>query len=109
VSDSDGTTESGFLECVRRLMAHAGGAARCYLALLAAEGRRVVSRVVQEAVWLLALMGFGLIGVAVLAMGLGAFLESRIGVPGTGQMIVGTAMILIFLIGLLVIKSREPS
>ena len=101
------STESGFLERVRRAIAHAEGAARCYLALLAAEGRRMARRLMHEAVCMLALVGFGLIGLAVLALGLGAFLESRIGVPGSGQMIVGGGMVIVFLIGLYVIKARE--
>ena len=100
-------TESGFLERVRRAIAHVEEAARCYLALIAAEGRRMVRRLMHEAVWMLALVGFGLIGLAVLAFGLGAFVESRIGVPGSGQMIVGSGMVIVFLIGLYVIKVRK--
>jgi hypothetical protein len=108
MSNPDGSsTESGFLERVRRAITHAEEAARCYLALIAAEGRRMAHRLIREAVCMFALAGFGLIGVAVLAMGLGAFIESRIGVPGTGQMIVGGGMVIVFLIGLCIIKARE--
>jgi hypothetical protein len=108
VSNPDAsTTESGFLERVRRVIAHAEEAARCYLALIAAEGRRMVRRLMYEAVWMLALVGYGLIGLAVLALGLGAFVESRIGVPGSGQMIVGGGMVIVCFIGLYVIKVRK--
>jgi hypothetical protein len=108
VSNPDvSSTEAGFLERARRVFAHAEGAARCYLALIAAEGRRLARRIVQEAVWMLALMGFGLIGVAMLSLGLGTLIESRIGMPGSGQMIVGCGMIILFFVGLHVIKARE--
>ena len=82
------TTETGFLDRVRRAAAHAEEAARCYLAIVAAEGRRLGRGLVHETVRMLAWTGFGLIGVGVLAIGLAAFLESHIGVPGSGQMIV---------------------
>lgn len=100
-------TGSGFLEHVRRAAAHAKEAACCYLALVAAEGRRLARSLVHEAVWMLAWTGFGLIGVGVLAIGLAAFLESRIGVPGSGQMIVGGGMVVAFILGIYVIKARN--
>lgn len=108
MSGSDANrTESGFLEHVRRVVAHAQEAARCYMALVAAEGRRLARSLMHEAVWMLALVGFGLIGVGVLAIGLAAFLESRIGVPGSGQMIVGGGMVVVSILGIYVIKARE--
>lgn len=108
MSGSDANrTESGFLERVRRAVAHAQEAARCYLALIAAESRRLARSLMHEAVWMLALVGFGLVGLAVLAFGLAAFVESRIGVPGSGQMIVGGGMVVVFLFGIYFIKARE--
>lgn len=108
MSDSDAnTTETGLLERVRRAAAHAEEAVRCYLAIVAAEGRRLGRGLVNEMVWKLAAVGFGLIGVGVLATGLAAFLESHIGVPGSGQMIVGAGMVVVFVVGIYVIMARE--
>jgi hypothetical protein len=108
VSDSDGnTTESGLLERVRRAVAHAEEAARCYLALIASEGRRLARGLMREAIWMVALLGFGLVGLAVMVLGLAAFIESRIGVPGSGQMIVGGGMVVLFLCGIYILKARE--
>ena len=108
MSDSDGnSTESGFLERVRRAVAHAEEAARCYLALIASEGRRLARGLMQEAFWCLALLGFGLVGLVVIVLGLAAFVESRIGVPGSGQMIIGGLMVVIFLCVVYVLRARE--
>jgi hypothetical protein len=107
-SDSD-SAESGFLERVRRAVAHAEGAARCYLALVAAEGRRVARSIIHQAACMLALVGVGLVGTLLLALGLAAFLESRIGVPGSGHMTVGGAMIVVCLCGLYVLRARKQS
>ena len=46
----------------------------------------------REAVWLAALLGVGLIGLALLAFGLATFIGSRLDVPGAGFMIVGGVM-----------------
>jgi len=108
LSDSDAdTTQAGFLDRVRRALAHAEEAARCYLALIAAEGRRLARGLMREAVWMGALVGFGLIGVAVLVVGLAMLIESRIGVPGSGLMIVGGSMVAVFLVIMCVLKTRE--
>ena len=108
MSDSDAdTTQAGFLDRVRRAIAHAEEAARCYLAIIAAEGRRLARGLMREAVWMGALVGFGLVGLAVLVVGLAMQVESRIGVPGSGYMIVGGSMVVIFFVGMCIIKARE--
>ena len=108
MSDPDAnSTENGFLDRVRRAVAHAEQAARAYLALMAVECRRLARGLVHELVWMLALVGFGLIGVALVGLGLAAFLESHIGVSGSGNMIVGGGMVVVFLVGLHLLKSRE--
>jgi hypothetical protein len=104
--DAD-TTEGGFLDRVRRVCAHAEEAARCYLALIAAEGRRLARGLMREAVWMAALVGVGLIGLALLAFGLATFIGSRLEVPGAGLMIVGGLMVAVFLVGMLFVKARE--
>jgi heme A synthase len=105
--DADTTEGDGFLDRVRRVLAHAEEAARCYLALIAAEGRRLARGLMREAVWMVALLGFGLVGLAVLVLGLAAFIESRIGAPGSGQMILGGLMVVIFLVAMVALKVRE--
>jgi hypothetical protein len=103
----DNAAGGGLLDRLGRAFAHAEGAVRCYLALLAGEARRLVRGLMREAVWMAALVGVGLVGLAVLAFGLGTFIESRLGVPGAGLMIVGGAMVAVFLVGLFVVKARE--
>jgi heme A synthase len=108
LSDSDAdTTEGGFLDRVRRVFAHAEEAARCYLALIAAEGRRLARGLMREAVWMAALVGFGLIGAATLIFGLATYVESRLAVPGSGHMILGGLMVVIFLVAMVALKVRE--
>ena len=108
MSDPDAdTTEGGFLDRVRRVLAHAEEAARCYLALIAAEGRRLARGFMREAVWMAALVGFGLIGVAMLIFGLATYVESRLAVPGSGHMILGGLMVVIFFVGMFITKARE--
>ena len=108
MSDSDAdTTQAGFLDRVRRAIAHAEEAARCYLAIIAAEGRRLARGLMREAVWMAALAGFGLIGAAMLIFGLATYIESRLAVPGSGHMILGGLMVVIFLIVMVALKVRE--
>ena len=105
-SDAD-TPQPGLLDRLQRALEHAQEAARCYLALIAAEGRRLARGLMREAVWMAALVGFGLVGLAVMVLGLATFIESRIGVPGSGQMIVGGTMVLVFLAGMCIFRARE--
>jgi hypothetical protein len=103
----DNPAGGGLLDRLGRAFAHAEGAVRCYLALLAAEGQRLVRGLMREAVWMAVLVGVGLVGLAVLALGLGTFIESRLGVPGAGLMIVGAVMVAVFLVGMVLAKARE--
>lgn len=104
-SDAD-TTQPGLLDRLQRAFEHAQEAVRCYLAMIAAEGRRLARGLMHEAVWMVALVGFGLVGLAVMVLGLATFIESRIGVAGSGQMIVGGAMVAIFLVAMFTLKAR---
>jgi len=107
LSESDAeTTESSLLDRLQRALTHAEAAARCYLALIVAEGRSAARGLMREGVWMAALVGFGLIGAAVMVLGLAAFVESRIGVPGSGQMIVGGVMVVVFLVVMFTLKAR---
>jgi hypothetical protein len=74
----DNSTQAGLLDRVRRAIEHADGAVRCYLAIVAAEGRRLVRGLMQEAVWMAGLVGFGLIGLMLLVFGLATFVQSRL-------------------------------
>ena len=103
----DNAVETGLLDRLRRVLTHAEEAVRCYLAILAAEARRLVRGLMREAVWMAWLVGFGLVGLALVAFGLGTFIESRLGVPGTGLMIVGGVMVAVFLVGMVLAKARE--
>jgi hypothetical protein len=105
-SDAD-TPQPGLLDRLQRAIEHAQEAARCYLALIAAEGRRLARGLMREAIWMFALLGFGLVGLAVMVLGLAAFIESRIGVAGSGQMIVGGVMVAVFLACMYVFQARE--
>jgi hypothetical protein len=92
---------------LQRALEHAQEAARCYLALIAAEYRRLARGMMREAVWMGALVGFGLIGLGLLVVGLAIQVESRLGVPGSGLMIVGGSMVAVFLVVMVVLKARE--
>jgi len=103
----DNSTEATLLDRVRRAIEHAEGAVRCYLALAAAEGRRLVRSLMQEAVWMAGLVGFGLIGLVLLVFGVATFVQSRLEMPGGGLMIVGGAMIALFAAAMVALKTRE--
>jgi hypothetical protein len=85
------------MEHVHRVVVHALGALRCYITILASEGERRGRRLLAEAMWVLLLAGIGIVGMALFAFGAAQWIESHIGVPGSGAMIVGTGLIVIFL------------
>jgi len=95
-SDTD-PAQAGLADRIGRAIAHAEGATRCWLALLAAEGERRGRGLLGEAVWLGALVGVGVIGLGLLAWGLSAYLTSRMAVPGAGPMVVGGFLAAAFL------------
>jgi hypothetical protein len=105
-SDDD-SAQTGVVDCIRRALAHAEGAIRCYAALFAVEAERRMRRALDQAVWTLALVGFGLIGVALIAFGVARHLENWTGAPGSGAMMVGGAMVGLFLAAMIFRWSRK--
>jgi len=87
----------GLMEHVQRILVHGLGAVRCYITMLAAEGERRCRRLLDQALWVLLLAGIGVAGVALFAFGAAQWIESRLAVPGSGAMIVGMALTVIFL------------
>ena len=51
----------------------------------------------DQAMWMFLLAGIGVAGVALFAFGVAKWIESRLGSPGSGAIIVGLALIVIFL------------
>ena len=47
--------------------------------------------------WVLLLAGIGVAGVALFAFGAAQWIESRLGAPGSGAMIVGMGLMVVFL------------
>ena len=57
--------------------------------------------------WVLVLAGIGLAGAGLFAFGVAQWIESRIGTPGSGAMIVGVSLMVIFLAVMLARSSRK--
>jgi hypothetical protein len=93
----NGGPQGGMMEHVHRVVVHALRVLRCYITMLAAEGERRGRRLLAEAMWVLMLAGVGVAGAALFAFGAAQWIESRIGVPGSGAMIVGVGLMAIFL------------
>ena len=89
--------QGGLMEHVQRILVHGLGALRCYITLLAAEGERRGRRLLDQAMWVLLLAGIGFMGLALFAFGAAQWIESRLAVPGSGAMIIGMALMVIFL------------
>jgi peptidoglycan/LPS O-acetylase OafA/YrhL len=89
--------EGGLMEHIHRVVVHGLGVLRCYITMLAAEGERRCRRLLAQAMWVLLLAGIGVAGVTVFAFGVGQWIESRLAVPGSGAMIVGMGLMIIFL------------
>jgi hypothetical protein len=68
-----------------------------YITVLAAEGERRGRRLLDQAMWVLLLAGIGFMGMALFAFGAAQWIESRLAVPGSGAMIIGMALMVIFL------------
>jgi hypothetical protein len=98
VTEPNEDPHGGLLEHLHRAVVHGLGALRCYINMLAAEGERRGRRLMDRALWVLLLVGVGVAGVALFAFGVGQWIESRLGVPGSGTMIVGAALLVIFLL-----------
>ncbi|HOX05691.1 MAG TPA: hypothetical protein PK280_04745 [Planctomycetota bacterium] len=103
---NDGS-QGGLIEHVHRAVVHGLGALRCYITMFAAEGERRGRRLLDQALWVLLLAGTGVAGVALFAFGAGQWIESRLAVPGSGAMIVGTGMVAVFLAVALMRASRK--
>ncbi len=63
----------------------------------AAEYERRGHRLLHRLMWVFLLAGIGAAGVALFAFGAAQWIESRLGVPGSGAMIVGMGLMVIFL------------
>lgn len=93
----DESRRSGVMDHVQRMVVHGMGVLRCYITMLAAEGELRGRRLLDRAMWLFLLGGVGVAGVALFAFGVSRWIESRLGVPGSGAMIVGMGLMVIFL------------
>ena len=91
-------SQGGLLDHVQRVLVHGLGALRCYVTMIAAECERRGRRLLDQALWVLLLAGLGVAGVALFAFGAAQWIESRLATPGSGAMIVGTALMMIFLV-----------
>ncbi|MGO8703693.1 MAG: hypothetical protein ACLQVA_07725 [Candidatus Brocadiia bacterium] len=89
--------QGGLMDHLQRMLIHALGALRCYITMVAAEGERRARRLLDQAMWVLLLAGLGFMGVGLFAFGAAQWIESRLGAPGSGAMIVGMALMVIFL------------
>jgi hypothetical protein len=111
VTEPDDGPQPGLVEHVQRAVVHGLGTLRCYVTMLVAEGARHGRRLLDQALWMLLLAGVGVAGVALFAFGAGQWIESRLAVPGSGAMIVGTGLTVVFLAIALtraLLKERGP-
>lgn len=107
MGEPDDGLHGGVMDHIHRVLLHALGALRCYITLMAAEGERRGRRLLAEAMWVLVLAGIGLAGAVLFASGAAQWIESRIGTPGSGAMIVGMSLMVIFLAVMLARSSRK--
>ncbi|MBM4034515.1 MAG: hypothetical protein FJ291_22445 [Planctomycetes bacterium] len=80
---------------LRRALGHALEASRCAVALILGQVERGASAIVRQAIVGFLLVGIALLGIVLFACGLAAFLESRLGVPGSGPMAIGGTLLAI--------------
>ncbi|GEM_PF-2284934 len=81
---------------------HAENLFRCYMEKAGDELHRRLRAAVQAVLYPLLAGVLGLVGVVVVASGFSDFLQSRIPVPGAGNMIVGAVLVAVALTVLLV-------
>jgi hypothetical protein len=86
--------EAGAIAGVQRALVQAMGALRCYVTLLAVEVERRGRRLLVAA----ALVGLGLLAVALFSVGFARYLDSQIQVAGAGPMITGGALLGVLLV-----------
>ena len=97
----------GLLEHIHSVVVHGMGVLRCYITMIAAESERRCRRLLAQAMWVLLLAGVGVAAVALFAFGVGQWVESRLAVPGSGAMIVGMGLMVIFLVAVLACTTRK--
>jgi hypothetical protein len=97
MTEPNGGLQGGLMEHIQRILVHGLGTLRCYITMLAAEGERRGRRLLDQAMWVLLLAGIGFMGMALFAFGAAQWIESRLAVPGSGAMIIGMALMVIFL------------
>ncbi len=85
------------MDHLHRVVVHGLQALRCYIAMVAAEAERRARRLLDQAMWVLILAGVGVAGIALFAFGAAQWIDSRLAVPGSGAMIIGMGLIIIFL------------
>ncbi len=107
-SDAEpGPPEGGAVAHLRRALAHALDALRCTAALVLRQAERRAAALVRNAARLLLLVGLAILGVTLLACGLAGFLETKLGVPGAGPMIIGG--IVLAAVGVFLVLGRGRS
>jgi len=89
--------QGGLVEHIHRVVVHGLGVLRCYITMMAAEGERRGQRLLDQAMWMLLLAGIGLAGAALFAFGAAQWISNRLAVPGSGAMIIGMGLMVIFL------------
>jgi hypothetical protein len=103
----EGGSPGSLLEHVQRAIVHGMSALRCYVNLLAAEADQRARRLAKDVVLMIILAGVALAGIIIFAAGLARWLDSCIGAPGAGAMIVGGGMVGLALLVLLVRAGRK--
>jgi len=98
VTQPDDNPKDGILEHLHGVVIHGLGVIRCYITMLAAEAELRGRRVLDHALWVFLLVGLGVAGIAFFSFGVAQWIQSRLSVPGSGAMIVGLALILLFVV-----------
>lgn len=91
---------------LREAVKHLEGAARCYAALLGRRAEACGRRFLRSALWTLGLAALGMTGIVLILSGVATLIEKAIPAPGVGRIIVGGAVVILFLV-ILVLKWRR--
>jgi len=100
---------TGVVEHIKAAVGHAFEALRCTASVLTADAERRAQHLVETALWMLAWVAVGVVGVVMVAVGLSEILESALGLqtPGAARLIAGAALLAAFFVGLLVRRLRK--